>query len=66
MVLVNIFSGQEERCIHREDLWPRREGEGEKNRETRIDIYSLPSVEEIVSGKLLYSTGNSAQCFVTT
>ena len=30
----------------------------------RTDIYTLSSIKQITSGKLLYSTGSSAQCFV--
>ena len=31
-----------------------------------IDIYTLPCVKQIASGKLLYSTGNSARCSAVT
>ena len=34
--------------------------------ESSIDIYTLPCVKEMASGKLLYSMGSSAQCSVTT
>ena len=30
-----------------------------------MDIYTLPNVKEIASGKQPHSTGRSAQCFVT-
>ena len=30
-----------------------------------MDIYTLPNVKQIASGKQLHSTGRSAQCFVT-
>ena len=33
---------------------------------TDIYIYTLPCVKQIVSGKLLYNTGSSAQCSMTT
>ena len=31
----------------------------------RMDIYTLPNVKEIASGKQPHSTGRSARCFVT-
>ena len=40
--------------------------EGGMNWEIRFDINTLPCVKQIASGNLLYSTGSSAQCFVTT
>ena len=42
------------------------EGEGGTNREIRFDINTLPCVKWIASGNLLYSTGSSAWCSVTT
>ena len=30
-----------------------------------MDIYTLPNVKQIASGKQLHSTGRSALCFVT-
>ena len=36
------------------------------NWETGIDICAQPRVEQIASGKLLHSTGSSAQCSVMT
>ena len=36
------------------------------NREIQIDMYTLPCVNEIAAGKLLYSTESSAQCSVIT
>ena len=42
------------------------EGEGRLNREVRIDIYTLPWVNQGASGNLLHSTGNSARCSVMT
>ena len=42
------------------------EEEGEMNWEIRIDINTLPCVEQIASGKQLYSTGSSARCSVMT
>ena len=35
-------------------------------REIRFDINTLPCIEQIASGNLLYSTGSSARCSVTT
>ena len=43
-----------------------REGEDGMNRGNSIDIYTLPCVKQIANGKLLYNTGNSAQCSVIT
>ena len=34
------------------------------NWEIRIDIYTLQCIKQIASGKLLYGTGSSVQCFV--
>ena len=31
-----------------------------------MDIYTLPNVKQIASGKQPHSTGRSAQCFVMT
>ena len=39
-------------------------GEGGKNWEIGIDIYTLPCVKQIASGNMLYSTGSSARCSV--
>ena len=36
------------------------------NWEAETHIYTLPCVKQIASGKLLYSTGSSAQCSVMT
>ena len=40
--------------------------EGGSNWENRIDIYTLPCVELIASGKLLFSTGSAPGCSVMT
>ena len=42
------------------------EGEWGINWEIRLDIYTLPCVKRIASGKPLWSTGSSAQCSVMT
>ena len=42
------------------------EGEGGANWEIRTDTYTQPCVKQIASGKLLYNTGSSDQCPVTT
>ena len=34
--------------------------------ESGMDIYTLPNVKQIASGKQPHSTGRSARCFVTT
>ena len=36
------------------------------NLENEIDIYTLLSMKQITTQKLLYSTGNSTQCSVVT
>ena len=41
-------------------------GEGRMNRESNTDAQTLSLVKQIPSGKLLYSTGSSAQCSVMT
>ena len=40
------------------------EGEGGMNWEIRFDINTVPCVQQIANGNLLYSTGSSAQCSV--
>ena len=40
--------------------------EGEINRESRMEAYTLPYVEQITSGNLLYDSGNSNCGSVTT
>ena len=47
-------------------MWTQWEGEGGISWEIRIDIYALPCVKYIASGKLLLSTGSSAWCSVMT
>ena len=52
---------------HREWKCRHRGGRGGgMNWEIRFDINTLPCVKYISSGKLLYSTGSSAQCSVVT
>ena len=41
-------------------------GEGGKGRKKRTDIYILPCVKQIASGKLLYNRESSAPCPVVT
>ena len=40
-------------------------GVGGVNRESSIEIYTLPCVKQIASGKLLCNIGSSAWCSVT-
>ena len=42
------------------------EGERRTNRESSIDIYTLPCIKEIAGEKLLYKTGSPTWCFVMT
>ena len=69
MVQFNLFPGQEQRHRHREGScghwdwegrleWIRRWGL------TYIHLTYISSIKQITSGKLLYSTRSSAQCFV--
>ena len=65
MVLMNLSAGKDtdvEDCL----VGTAREGEGARNRDSSTDIYTLPCVKQIVSGKLLSSTRSSAQCSVMT
>ena len=48
------------------DMWTQRDGEDEMNWESGVGVHTLPRVKEIARGKLLYSTGSSAQCCVMT
>ena len=41
-----------------------REGESGMSGESRTDVYTLPCVKQIASGKLLSSTGGSVRCSV--
>ena len=41
-------------------------GESGTNRESSIDIYTLPCVKQIATGKLLYHTGSPGWCSVMT
>ena len=43
-----------------------REGERGTNWESSIETYTLPCEKQLASGKLLYNTGSSTQCCVTT
>ena len=44
------------------DTWTQGEGEGEMNWESRIDIYTRPSIKQIARGYLLFSIGSSVLC----
>ena len=47
-------------------LWLLGKGEGEVIvREFGMDMYTLPYLKWIINKDLLYSTWNSAQCYVT-
>ena len=61
MVVTNIFVGQEQRHRRREQTYGHGVGveESGKNWKSSTDIYTLPCVKQIASGKLLYSTGSS-------
>lgn len=42
------------------------EGESGTNRESSIDIYTLPCVKQIAGEKLLYNIGSPVSCSVMT
>ena len=42
------------------------EGEGRANSKSNTDIYTLPCVKQLASGKLLYNTASSARYSVMT
>ena len=47
MVLMNLFTGQQWRCRHREETYGRGlggGGEGGTNRESNMETYTLPRV----------------------
>ena len=65
MVQMSLVPGQLQGCRRREwtcghSWW----GWGGVNWEIEIDIYKLLSAKQKASGKVLYSTGSSAQCSV--
>ena len=59
MVLMNLFSGQEQRRRHRVQIVDTAE-EGESS----IETYILPDVKQIANENLLYNTGSSKWCSV--
>ena len=48
MVRINLYAGQEQRP----DMGTWEKGEGGTNRESSTDMYTLPCIEQIASGKL--------------
>ena len=67
LILINIFIGQQWRCWHREQICIMvGEVEGGMNGERSIEAYTSPPVKEIASGNLLYDSGTSSWCSVTT
>ena len=67
MVLLKLFAGQEQRSRCREQICGHSQGgDGGVNCESSIKTYPLPYVKQIASGKLLYNTGSSAWCSLTT
>ena len=57
VVQMNLFAGQEQRCRHGEQTYGR--GSGGVNWESRTDIPTVPWVNQIASGNLLYNTESS-------
>ena len=49
--------------MYRMDLWTYR-GKEERRIQSTTDIYTLPCVKQMPSGKLLYNMGSSAWCSV--
>ena len=43
-----------------------REGEGGTNEESGTDVYTLPSIKQTASGKLLHNIRNPDGCSVMT
>ena len=68
MVLMNQFEGQQQECRHREETCRQCRGrrECDQLRESSIDTYTLPYVNQIANGGLLYNTGSSTWCSVTS
>ena len=67
MVLMSLFAEQERDADVENGLVDTAgEGESGTNWEIRTDIYTLPRVKQIASGKVLYSTGCSAWRSVMT
>ena len=59
MVRMNLFAGLQWRRRHREQTYGHgvaREGEGEMNGQSSMETYTLPYVQQMVSGNLLYDT----------
>ena len=62
LILMNLFSGQEWRCRHREQTYRHGYGGGRRggrNGESNIEVSTLPYGKEIASGNLLHDSGNS-------
>ena len=68
MVLMNVFSGQQWRCRHREQenrlVDTVGEGESGMNSDSIMETYTLPYVKSVASENLLCRTGSSTQCSV--
>ena len=60
-VLMNLFAGQQWRHIENRltDPGKGREGEGGMNGDSSMGIYTLPYVNCLARGNLLYDSGNS-------
>ena len=63
MILMNLFEG---RNGDRECTCGHSRGKSGTNRESSIDIYTLPCVKQIADEKLLFNTGSQAWCSVKT
>ena len=59
IIQINFSAGQKWRCGRKEQTCGHnRKGECAANRESSVDIYTLPCIKQIVSRKLLYNRGS--------
>ena len=67
MVLKNLFTGQQWRNRHREKTYGHREREVEGEMYGIVTWkFTLPYAKQIANGDLLYVSGNSNRCSVST
>ena len=61
---MNLFTKQKKTQTQRMNLRLRRRKDWGIDREFGMDMYTLLYLKQITNKDLLYSTGNSAQCYV--
>ena len=67
MAQMNLFAKQKQKHRLENNLIDtKRERADQMNWEIGIDIYTLLCIKQVVNEDLIYSTGNSTQCSVTT